>query len=65
MDSRLLQKPGVPLTIYDIPGLVNIPHQRSMTPSNISAGFRKSGILPFDANGFNYYGVTDEALDLG
>ena len=53
MDSRLLQKPGVPLTIYDVAGIVNIAHQRSMTPSNISSGFKKSGIFPFDANIFN------------
>ena len=79
MDSRLLQKPGVPLTIYDVGGLVNIAHQRSMTPSNISSGFRKSGIFPFDANIFNEQDfapssvtdrpakgseITDAAIDL-
>ena len=79
MDSRLLQKPGVPLTIYDVAGIVNIAHQRSMTPSNISSGFRKSGIFPFDANIFNEQDfapssvtdrpakgseITDAALDL-
>ncbi|KAK4324160.1 hypothetical protein Pmani_005163 [Petrolisthes manimaculis] len=53
MDSRLLQKPGIPLTIYDIGSLVDTAFKRSMTPSNITFGFKRSGIFPFDDNVFD------------
>ena len=48
MDSMMMAKPGVPITIYDIAKLVNTAHQRAMTPSNIISGFRKTGIFPYD-----------------
>ena len=41
MISRLQQKPGVPLTIYNIAALVKVAHEKAMTPSNIIAGFKK------------------------
>lgn len=53
MDSRLLQKPGIPLTIYDIGALVDIAFKRSMTPSNITSGFKRTGIFPFDDKVFD------------
>ncbi|KAK4314483.1 hypothetical protein Pmani_014188 [Petrolisthes manimaculis] len=52
MDSCLLQKPGIPLTIYDIGSLVDTAFKQSMTPSNITSGFKRSGIFPFDDNVF-------------
>lgn len=48
MDSHLLQTPGVPLAMYDVPGLINNAHQRSMTQSNILPG-----LFPFDENTFD------------
>ncbi|KAK4299196.1 hypothetical protein Pmani_028514 [Petrolisthes manimaculis] len=53
MYSRLLQKPGIPLTIYDIGSLVDTAFKRSMTPLNITSGFKRSGIFPFDDNVFD------------
>ena len=46
LNAQLRQKPGVPLTIYDISGLVKIAHEKAMTPTNIIAGFKKIGISP-------------------
>ena len=48
MISRLQQKPGVPLTMYDIAALVKLAHEKAMTPTNIIAGFKKTGIFPLD-----------------
>lgn len=45
--------PGRTMTIYDIPGIVGISFPLAFTPSNITAGFRKSGISPFDREGFH------------
>ena len=39
--SRLQQKPGVHLTIYDIPALVKVAHEKAMTSTNIIAGYKK------------------------
>lgn len=52
LNSKLLQNKGVPLTIYDVAGCVKIAHDRAMTPSNIAAAFKKTGIFPFDSNIF-------------
>ena len=38
MNARMREKPGVPLTIYDIGRLVKTAHEKAMTPSNIIAG---------------------------
>lgn len=67
VDSWLLNHPGVPLNIYGIAGCVGQAFQRSMTPMNITAGFRKTGIFPFDRNIFTAEDfllskVTDRAL---
>jgi hypothetical protein len=52
VDSWLLHHPGTPLSIYDVASCVGVAFDRSMTPSNIKSGFRKTGILPFDRNIF-------------
>lgn len=48
VDSWLLHHPGKPLTIYEVAGCVGVAVERSMTPLNIKAGFKKTGIFPFD-----------------
>ena len=52
MKARLDQKPGGPVTIYDVAALVGIAHQKAMVPSNIISGFRKTGIFPFNRDIF-------------
>lgn len=44
----MLQHPGIPLTIYDSAGQISEAFEKSFTPSNIIAGFQKSGIHPFN-----------------
>ena len=46
LNAQLRQKPGVPLTIYDISGLVKIAHEKAMTPTNIIVGFKKNWHIP-------------------
>ena len=46
LNAQLQQKPGVPLTIYDISGLVKFAHEKAMTPTNIIAGFKKLAYSP-------------------
>ncbi|EFX75819.1 hypothetical protein DAPPUDRAFT_249723 [Daphnia pulex] len=41
------------MTIYDIPGILNKAFPLASTPSNITAGFKKAGIVPFDREGFH------------
>ena len=36
------------MSIYDIPEIVKIALPRATTPENIIAGFKVSGIYPFD-----------------
>ncbi|XP_064641955.1 uncharacterized protein LOC135496524 [Lineus longissimus] len=67
MDSWMMQNPGKPISIYEIAYCVGIAHEKAMTPSNITAGFRKSGIYPFDEADFteaDFLGcaVTDRPL---
>lgn len=47
-DKWMLQHPGIPMTIYDSAGRISEALEKSFTPSNIIAGFRKSGIHPFN-----------------
>ena len=48
MDSWMMRNPGKPISIYEIAHCAGIAHQRAMTPANITAAFRKTGIFPFD-----------------
>ena len=43
---------GKSMTIHHIPGLVAYAYPKAMTPSNITAGFKATGIYPFDRNIF-------------
>lgn len=48
--SWMLDNPGKPLTIYNIPQLVASAFPNAMTISNILSGFRVTGIYPHDPN---------------
>ena len=48
MDSWMMRNPGKPISTYEIAHCVGIVHQKAMTPANITAAFRKTGIFPFD-----------------
>lgn len=48
----MLRNPGRPISIYEIAECVGVAFEKSMTPKNITAGFKKSGIFPFDKNIF-------------
>jgi hypothetical protein len=58
-----------PMTIYQVAECVGVAHDRSMTPSNIKSGFKRSGIFPFDRDVFNESdfmssAVTDRPEDI-
>lgn len=55
VNSLLLRK-QFSLTIYNVAKCVNIAFQRALTPVNISSGFKKTGIFPFDRNILSYGG---------
>jgi hypothetical protein len=62
--------PGKPITIYEIASLVGSSLPLAFTPSNILAGFRASGISPFNRDIFNDEdflpsSVTDRELPAG
>lgn len=44
--------PGKRITIHDVARLSRLPYTQAFTPSNITAGFAKSGISPFNRNIF-------------
>ena len=46
--SWILDNPGKPLTIYNIPHLVASAFSNAMTISNIMSGFRVTGIYPYN-----------------
>lgn len=52
-NSWMLRNPGRTLSIYDVASLINEAFIKAMTPSNIMAGFKASGIWPFDCSVFN------------
>ena len=46
-DSWILSHPGKTMSIHDIPAIAScLP--RAATPSNVIAGFKATGIHPFD-----------------
>ena len=47
------KNPGRAITIYDIPRIVSQPIPFSITSINIQAGFRATGIYPFNRDIFN------------
>ena len=65
-NSWQLNNPGKTLTIYNMAELFNASFGRAMTVNNITSGFRKPGISPFDRHAFSdddFLGsyVTDRA----
>ena len=51
-DQWMKKNPGKTMTIYDIPGVVNQAIPFSMTSINIHAGFKSTGIHPFNRDVF-------------
>lgn len=51
-DAWMRNHPGKTMTIYDIPGIVTTAMPLAMTPSNIQAGFRNTGIYPYNRSLF-------------
>lgn len=51
-NSWHLEHPGETVSIYQIAGLLGKSFPRAMTISNITSGFRKPGISPYDRNAF-------------
>lgn len=52
VDNWLASNPGKTVTIYDIPSLVKTAFPKAMTPNNIVAGFKTTGIMPFNPDVF-------------
>ena len=52
MDGWLRSNPGKTVTIYEIPTIVSEAHLSAMTPRNITAGFKSTGIHPFNRDLF-------------
>lgn len=49
----MLNNPGKTMSIYDIPGIVGKSFPLAANPVNITSGFRQTGIVPFDREGFH------------
>lgn len=47
-----IEKPGVPITIYNVAELVGKAFSQAFTPANIISGFKKTRIWPYDENVF-------------
>lgn len=52
-DEFLVNHPGKPISIYDIPSLVGKAYPKAFNPVNIQKGFQVTGIFPFDTTIFN------------
>ncbi|KAJ8964234.1 hypothetical protein NQ314_005063 [Rhamnusium bicolor] len=52
IDNWMVNNAGKTFSIYDIPGIVKMTLPLAATPTNIMAGFRKTGICPFNENIF-------------
>ena len=52
-NAFMVNHPGQPITIHDISQLIGNAYPLAFTPKNITAGFRVSGICPFDRNVFS------------
>lgn len=51
-DAWMRSNPGKTMSIYDIPGIVASAAPLALTSSNIQAGFRKTGIYPYNRHLF-------------
>lgn len=52
-NSWMMTNPGKPLSIYQVAELSGTAWERAATPKNIKAGFRVSGIWPYDRDIFS------------
>ncbi|XP_030760721.1 uncharacterized protein LOC115885835 [Sitophilus oryzae] len=52
-DGWIRSHPGKPMSIYDLPGIVSIALPLALTQSNIQAGFKCTGIYPFNRDIFS------------
>ena len=52
-DEWHLNNRGKGMTIYDLPALIAIAYINAVTPSNIQAGFKSTGIYPFNSQIFS------------
>ncbi|XP_031328877.1 uncharacterized protein LOC116159918 [Photinus pyralis] len=52
-DAWMRNHPGKTMSIYDIPGVVARAMPLALTPGNIQAGFKKTGIYPYNRDIFN------------
>lgn len=69
VDSWMMSHPGETFSIYNVGHCVGIAYPRGVTPVNITAGFKKTGIFPFDCHVFNEddflpSSVTDRPLNV-
>lgn len=51
-DSWMVNNPGKTMTIYDVPTVVKEALPLAATPSNITNGFKATGVFPFNRNIF-------------
>ena len=51
-DAWITNHPGQTMTIYDLPGIVNMSLNSAATPANIKAGFLATGIFPYNRDVF-------------
>ncbi|XP_023218187.1 uncharacterized protein LOC111632236 [Centruroides sculpturatus] len=51
-NNWMINHPGKPMTIYDVPALVSEAFDASLTRNNILSGFAKTGIYPFNSEVF-------------
>lgn len=63
-----IEKPGVPLTIYNVAELVGRAFHQAFTPTNLMNGFKATGIWPFNRDIFTEAdflcaSVTDRPLE--
>ena len=61
--------PGKTVTIFEIPSIVNDAHMVAMTPANVLAGFRSTGLFPYNRDLFTELDfaaavVTDREMDV-
>ena len=52
IDNWMKTNPGKTFSLYEIAGCVRFAHQKSMTPENITKGFERCGIYPFNRDIF-------------
>jgi hypothetical protein len=59
----MINNPGKTMSIYDIPDIVSKSYPLAANPINITAGFRQTGIVPFDREGFHSKADYDPGVD--